>query len=144
MKNNSTEMKWWSSLSSWMVTHQGRADYLFIYDAKKGQLNRCFDRDTSLSNVDEPTIHRLYQAAVEGRLGMLRPKDLKPQLLTADIEKMFSSGKELCVEPENKLDLAKLQRSAMDPAIAERLNAAEALYRTVVHAPKTPDTSTKT
>ena len=75
MKNNSTEMKWWSSLSNWMVKHQGRADYLFIYDTKKGRLNRCFDRDTSLNNVDEPTIHRLYQAAVEGRLGRLRPKD---------------------------------------------------------------------
>lgn len=141
MENNSTEKKWWSSLSSWMVKHQGRADYLFIYDTKKGRLNRCFDRDTSLNNVDEPTIHRLYQAAVEGRLGMLRPKDLKPQLLTTDIEKMFSSGKELHVEPENKLDSVKLRRSAMDPAIAERLNAAEELYRTVVYAPKTPNTS---
>ena len=98
MKNNGAEMNWWSALSSWLVKYQGRADYLFIYDGKRGQLDRCFERNVSLSSVDEATISRVYQAASEGRLGLLRPKDLKPQLLTADPEKMFSSGKEVYVE----------------------------------------------
>jgi hypothetical protein len=133
-------------------------------------LDRCFERNVSLSSVDEATISRLYQAAAEGRLGLLRPKDLKPQLLTADPEKMFSSGKEVYVEQnrmpaeperepvpqqepvsrqesagdkgepeaEQNLDVRNLERAAADPAVAERLRAAEELYRKVVYAPREP------
>ena len=170
MKKNGAEMNWWSALSSWLVKYQGRADYLFIYDGKRGQLDRCFERNVSLSSVDEATISRLYQAAAEGRLGLLRPKDLKPQLLTADPEKMFSSGKEVYVEQnrmpaeperepvtqqesvsreesagdkgepeaEQNLDVRNLERAVADPAVAERLRAAEELYRKVVYAPREP------
>ena len=98
MKNKKAEQNWWSALSDWLVKYQGRADYLFIYDGKHGRLDRCFERSTSLQNVDEATVSKLYQAAAEGRLGLLRPKDLKPQLLTTDPAKMFSSGKEVYVE----------------------------------------------
>ena len=98
MKKRQAELNWWAELSGWLERHQGRADYLFVYDGKQGKLDRCFDRNVMLRNVDAATVSRLYQAAAEGRLGLLRPKDMKPQLLTTDPAKMFSSGKEVYVE----------------------------------------------
>lgn len=150
-------MKWWSALSSWMVKYQSRADHLFIYDGKRGQLDRCFDRNISLHSVDEATIGRLYQAAAEGRLGLLNPKDLKPLRLTTDPEKIFSSGKVTRAEQDRapatparkvpaeegektamvqKLDVRNLDHAAADPAVSERLREAETLYRNVVYAPR--------
>ncbi len=171
MKNKKAEQNWWSALSNWLVKYQGRADYLFVYDGKHGKLDRCFDRNVSLHSVDEATVSRLYQAAAEGRLGLLRPKDLKPQLLTTDPAKMFSSGKEVYLAPEKTqqqeqprqpeaseekktertdatLDDWKVDRAAADPAVAERLRAAEEGYRQAVYAampkPATPPPTTST
>ena len=97
MKNKVAEQKWWSALSGWMARYQGRADFLFVYDRKQGRLDRCFDKNVALSSVDAETISKLYQAAAEGRLGLLRPNDLKPQLLTTNPEKLFATGKEAAV-----------------------------------------------
>lgn len=170
VKRHEAERKWWTALSGWLERHQGRADFLFVYDKKQGRLDRCFDRNVTLGTVDAETISKLYQAAAEGRLGLLRPHDLKPQLLTTDPEKMFSPEKEPSAaaekgsasaeqpsaemkeegEPSKQaesaeigeasetapaLDSRKLERTAADPAMAERMREAEAQYRQVVYAP---------
>ena len=157
MKNKVAEQKWWSALSGWMARYQGRADFLFVYDRKQGRLDRCFDKNVALSSVDAETISKLYQAAAEGRLGLLRPNDLKPQLLTTNPEKLFATGKEAAVaavateqesalpeqeenaetekEAEPGLDARKMERAAADPDVAGRMREAEAHYRQVVYAP---------
>ena len=63
MKKVEVQQKWWSALSSWLEKHQGRADFLFVYDRKQGRLDRCFDRNVALGNVDAETVDKLYQAA---------------------------------------------------------------------------------
>ena len=91
------EQKWWTALSGWME-QQGGAELLFVYDKTQKRLERCFGRNTELKSVDAETVGALYQAAAEGRLGLLRPDGLKPQLLTTDPAEMFASGKEAAVE----------------------------------------------
>lgn len=86
MKHQEAQQQWWTALKGWMDSDQGRADYLFVYDPKLGRLERCFEKDAPTEQVDEATVSMLYQAAEEGRLGLLRPEDLKPQLITADPE----------------------------------------------------------
>lgn len=157
MKNKGAEQKWWSALSGWLERYQGRADFLFVYDRKQGRLDRCFDKNVTLSAVDAETISKLYQAAAEGRLGLLRPNDLKPQLLTTNPEKLFATGKESAAaavateqeselleqeesaetekEAELGLDVRKMERAAADPDVAGRMREAEAHYRQVVYAP---------
>jgi hypothetical protein len=168
VKKAEVQQKWWSALSSWLEKHQGRADFLFVYDRKQGRLDRCFDRNVALGNVDAETIDKLYQAAAEGRLGLLRPNDLKPHRLTTNLEKVVAPEKESLTaekEPEKEgqepveaeqqemkpkaadaepasepgLDIRKVERAAAEPAMTERMRKAEVQYRQVVYAPKKPE-----
>ena len=109
MKNQET--KWWTALKGWMDSDQGRSDYLFVYDPRQGRLERCFERNTPLEQVDEDTVHMLYQAAEEGRLGLLRPEDLKPQLLTADSEQELLAVKVL--EEEERRERERKEREEL-------------------------------
>ena len=165
MKKAEVQQKWWSALSSWLEKHQGRGDFLFVYDRKQGRLDRCFDRNVALGNVDAETIDKLYQAAAEGRLGLLRPNDLKPHRLTTNPEKIVAPEKESLTaekEPEKAgqepveaeqqemkpkaadaepasepgLDIRKVERAAAEPALADQMRKAEMQYRQVVYAPK--------
>ena len=122
MKNKGAEQKWWSALSGWLERYQGRADFLFVYDRKQGRLDRCFDKNVTLSAVDAETISKLYQAAAEGRLGRLRPNELKPQLLTTNPEKLFATGKEsaaAAVATEQESELLEQEESAETEKEAE-------------------------
>ena len=129
MGKQEVAQKWWEALSG-RLEEQGGAEFLFVHNKEQGKLERCFDRNIGLKNVDAETVDKLYQAATEGRLGLLRPDDMKPQLLTADPEKMFASGKgaveeETPAEKMTRLDEEKRERDRKEKA---RLLAAQNLF----------------
>lgn len=89
MSDQNKEQQWWTALCGWVERQQGGADCLFVYDRQQGRLERCFGRSVTLREVDDDTVRELYQAASEGRFGLLRPNEGTPQLLTEDLDDLL-------------------------------------------------------